>query len=307
MIRLSNGHSFEYMTASGAMRYDGLGWPWEWPLVKLRSIDPSLFTHVIKTLTFYPRRGNLRWWNPLGCIRVWADGTLNAVGLTNPGFWWWFYQVGLLLDGVKQKLIASITGSFFELKEMATALNDVELVAVELNFSCPNTGENLADSSRQVLQSCSLVQSVCHHPLIAKLSVGHNYREIVPALQGLVEAISINSVPWSMMHPRRPSPLAHLGGGGVSGRRAQAHTWPMISELVQMTDIPVIGCSVWHYEDLVKLWGMGVKAISFGAVHIPFPTRPTWMVRREQHERSQTHVRTVQCKTMDRLASRTLV
>lgn len=32
MIELSNGHRFEFVAASGALAFDGRGWPWEWPL-----------------------------------------------------------------------------------------------------------------------------------------------------------------------------------------------------------------------------------------------------------------------------------
>jgi len=28
-IRLSNGHVLEYVVASGALGFDGKGWPWE--------------------------------------------------------------------------------------------------------------------------------------------------------------------------------------------------------------------------------------------------------------------------------------
>lgn len=307
MITLSNSHLLEYMAASGASAYRGRYWPWEKPLVWMGAIDPALFTHVTKTLTWEPRVGNLRWWNPFGCIRVWVDGTLNAVGLTNPGFWWWYHAIGQNLDSTQQKLVASITGNLFELREMAKALNEVEVVAVELNCSCPNTGEDLAAQAYQVVESCTLVHSVCRHPLIAKLSVQHPWPQIVPHLKDLVEAISINSVPWSMIYPGRRSPLHHLGGGGMSGSRAQQHTWPMIRQLVHLTDIPVIGCSVWTYPDLQTLWHMGVGAISFGAVHIPFPTRPTWMVRREKKERRRNRAGTTQCEIGGKLAQRALI
>jgi hypothetical protein len=47
------------MVASGALAFDGKGWPWERPLVWLGLIKPELFTVVIKSLTRNPRRGNL--------------------------------------------------------------------------------------------------------------------------------------------------------------------------------------------------------------------------------------------------------
>ncbi|HEY4504003.1 MAG TPA: hypothetical protein VJJ28_02755 [Candidatus Paceibacterota bacterium] len=85
MITLANGHKFKYMVASGALAFDGKGWPWERPLVWLGLIKPELFTVVIKSLTRTSRVGNLRWWKPWTCVRLIPGGSVNKVGLTNPG------------------------------------------------------------------------------------------------------------------------------------------------------------------------------------------------------------------------------
>ena len=98
MITLSNGHAFEYMVASGALAFDGKGWPWERLLVWLGLIKPELFTVVIKSLTRNPRPGNLRWWKPWTCVRLIPGGSVNKVGLTNPGIEWWCKKVGPKLD-----------------------------------------------------------------------------------------------------------------------------------------------------------------------------------------------------------------
>ena len=79
MISLSNGHTFEYMIASGALGFDGKGWIWERPLVRLGLIKPELFTVVIKTLTRNPRPGNLRWWKPWTCVRLISGGSVNKI------------------------------------------------------------------------------------------------------------------------------------------------------------------------------------------------------------------------------------
>src|SRR5580658_6822350 len=94
MIPLSNGHRLDYLAASGALAYDGQGWPWEWPLRWAGLIDPRLFTVVTKTLTFQRRRGNLRWHKPWECVALIPGGAVNKVGLTNPGFRWWCSHVG---------------------------------------------------------------------------------------------------------------------------------------------------------------------------------------------------------------------
>jgi len=101
MITLSNGHKFEYMVASGALGFDGKGYPHEWPLRWMGLINPSLFTVVAKTVTYKPRKGNLRWYCPWKCIRLMPGGVVNAVGLTNKGIGWWCEEKGILADRKK--------------------------------------------------------------------------------------------------------------------------------------------------------------------------------------------------------------
>jgi dihydroorotate dehydrogenase len=88
-----------------------------------------------------------------------------------------------------------------------------------------------------------------------------------------------------MIFPDKPSPLAHLGGGGVSGRVAQPFTWKLVKDLVALSETPVIGPSVWRYQDIAELRLLGAKAISFGSLFMSRPWRPTLFVRREMESR----------------------
>ena len=138
MINLSNGHCIENAVASGALGFDYRGWPWERPLVALGLIKPELFTVFIKTLTLNPRKGNLRWWKPWECVALIPGGSVNKVGLTNPGIEWWCRRVAPSINFQKYSIAGSIHGDDKELVEMATILNPFPLVAIEVNRSCPN-------------------------------------------------------------------------------------------------------------------------------------------------------------------------
>jgi len=286
MIELSNGHRFEYMAASGALAFDGKGWPWEWPLRKMGLFDPSLFTVVIKTLTFDPRKGNLRRYNPFGCIRLLPGGIVNAVGLTNPGFRWWCSKIGPTVNPQKIPLVGSIlSDKMGELIMMTRMLNGFDLVALEVNPSCPSTEGDFLENTQRIIDGCKTVGVESRFPLILKLSVVHDIKSILPEVKDIVEAISINSVPWVVIFPNKKSPLAHLGSGGVSGKIAQSHTWGFVKRLVESTDIPVIGPSVWDFEDIAKLRKIGAKAISFGSIFLRYPWRPTLFVRKDSKNR----------------------
>lgn len=284
MITLTNGHSFKYMVASGALAFDGKGWPWEWPLVWSRIIKPELFTIVLKTLTRHPRAGNLRWWKPWECVRLIRGGSVNKIGLTNPGIDRWCNEVAPHLDFGKMHIVGSIFGDEQELVEMAEMLNRFNLVAVEVNPSCPNTGHAL-QTAEAVVGGVMAVCRVSRHPVIVKVSVDQNYTVIADALKGFAQAISLNSVPWKTVFPHGPiTPLAKLeakvggGGGGVSGKPAQKHNWRAVEELARQGALPVIAPSIMEFDDLARVRALGASAVSFGAIHLRTPWKPTSIV-----------------------------
>lgn len=282
MIQLSNGHRFEHLAASGALGFDGTGWLWEKPLKYIGLLDPSLFTVVIKTLTYKSKKGELRWYNPFRCIRFLPDGVINAVRLTNPGIKLWCQKIGPKIGKEKIHMIGSIlSDNIPELVEMATMLNDFNLVGLEINASCPNTESDLLKNTDKIIKGCRAVKKASRFPVLLKLSVVHDIKLILPQIEGLIEAIDINSVPWTIFSKRK-SPLSHLGGGGVSGKAAQPFTWKFLREIIELTSIPVIGPSVWKFSDIDKLRRIGAKAISFGSVFIPYPWRPTMFVRKDK-------------------------
>jgi dihydroorotate dehydrogenase (NAD+) catalytic subunit len=297
VIRLSNGHNIEYVVASGALGFDGQGWWWERLLVWLGFIKPELFTVVLKTLTLNPRKGNLCWhkpwtwlpWSPWSCVRFVKGGAVNKVGLTNPGLDDWARNVGPYLDYRKYALVGSIYGTREELVTMAVRLNNFNFVALEVNVSCPNTGHPM-DEAQEVIASVKAVEEVSRHPVIVKVSVDQKYFEIAQGLKGIAGAVSLNSVPWKRIFSDQPSPLARLekklgeknpNGGGVSGKPAQTHNWAAITSLRLQHALPVIGPSVMEYGDIEEVRIRGAQAVSFGAIHLRTPWRPTQFVLKE--------------------------
>ncbi len=281
MIKLSNGHRFEYMAASGALGFDGNGWFWERPLKWFKLLKPSLFTVVIKTLTRLPKKGNLKRSVPFKCIRFVPGGVVNDVGLTNLGIKWWSQEIG---PKVKREKIA-LVGSIFSMNaeesaEMAKRLSKFDLVALELNASCSNSKDGML-RPETIVEACRKIKEKSRLPLILKLSVVHQL-EILPFLKGLVEAISINSVPWGTSSPNKRSPLAYLGDGAISGKIAQPFTWDFLKRLKKATSIPIIGPSVWDFKDIEKLRNLGANAISFGSIFLRYPWRPTLFVQKDK-------------------------
>lgn len=300
MIKLSNDHEMKYVVASGALAFDGKGWFWERILVWIGLIRPELFTVVLRTVTLAPRLypvSNLSWWrvwtwlpwSPWSCIRFLPNsGVVNRVGLYNPGFDWFRRKVVPRLDFKRYDLVASLYGTVEELVEMTRRLNRFPFVAIEVNVSCPNTGHKM-DLAQTVIDTVKQVQKVSMLPIIVKVSVDQDYLAIAAGLKGVAEAISINSVPWSLAFPHKKSPLNLLekklgggGGGGVSGRPAQHLNWKALRELAQQRALPVIAPSIMNFGDMDRVRSLGAQAYSFGAVHLEDPTRPTKIILKER-------------------------
>ncbi len=290
VITFSNGHSFLFMTASGALAFDGRGWPWEWPLRWAGLLDPKLFTIVTKTLTRWPRRGHLRWSHPWSVVKkMGQEGVLNAIGLTNNGIDWWIQEVAPRIFP-DYKIVVSIEAEdAVEMVEMIEKVKSEKIVGIELNLSCPNTPSTDDQTTEKILSLCRTAATATTVPLIAKLSYTHDCQTIVRELDRLkkIEAISINSIPWAALFPGLPSPLARYGGGGVSGRVIQQWSWQMVEEISRVSKIPVIGPSVWEYGDIKKVLDRGAQAVSFGSIFVYSPWRPTLFVRRWLDETSQ--------------------
>lgn len=279
MILFPNGHSLEYVTASGAFGYYGKGWLHERLLGLVPGLfEPELFTHFAKTVTRHPRLGNFRFYNPFRCIRFIPDGVVNAYGLSNAGFDHYFKQ-WQSMDLKKVRLAISILGTPDELCYMACRIDELDVVAIELNVSCPNTENDILKNIQNVIDSCTAVREVTQIPIILKLSVVHKIRAIVPRVKDMVSAFSVNSVPWRIAFPEKKSPLARFGGGGVSGKAAQKFTWPFAEELQAMSQVPVIAPSVWEFGDIGILRNSGFQAFSFGAICLRYPWRPTVLAK----------------------------
>lgn len=287
-IKLSNKKKIRYVGSSAAFAFDKKGYPPLDTMLRLKLpgmqplLDPKLFTVVTKTLTRYPREGHYKRYMPWGCIRLLRDGvnivgSVNAVGLTNPGIEWWCRKIGPKID--TSDMIVSIfseqkNDSDYneELKEMAGMLDRFELVAIEINASCPNTsGDCLKQNARRIVEGCKAAYRATRHPIILKVSPVHPIKEIIELLASekdrIVEAFSINSVPWHEVFQDKKSPLEHFGGGGVSGKLAQPWTWDMVQKIVSLQTeakikIPVIGPSIWDYQDMDELLDKGAEALS---------------------------------------------
>jgi len=278
VITLSNGTEIDFVASGGALGYDGNGLCWQKPFELIGLHDPGLFTIVLKTITLHPKCGNWEFGNPHHCIRLIKDGMVNAIGLTNPGIVFWKKYIVPRMN-FSLKLIPSIYGEPHDIAEMCRKFNGLDFKAIEINASCPNVDKGIVGNNEKILESCRKAKNKSRHPIILKVSVLHDIYKVIKLTEDIVEAYSINSVPWSYVFPEHESPLRELGGGGVSGKAAQKINWDLAKKIISLTDRPVV-VPIWNFDDVYKAEEFGAKAFSFCTRFLLQPWAPTAIVRK---------------------------
>jgi dihydroorotate dehydrogenase len=294
MIKLPNGHPFQFCCAAGALGFNGDGWPWEQPLRWLGILRPQEFTIITKTLTSAPRAGNLRWWCPWRCVHLfrtpggpqhskWGAGSawaaVNAVDLTNPGLYPWMRKHYPISQRRHYHLILSLLAeSARDAHNMARDTNALKIKALEINLSCPNLRPH-----QPLPDPVSILQHFrqeSRHPLIAKLAF--HQLDLIPQLEEFADAFDlINTTRWSELYPFLPSPLAPYNlEGGVSGPPLahQARLALLIAR--KHTSKPIIsGGGITSFHECKQRHVLGANAFSIGTLFLTHPWKPNQLVQ----------------------------
>lgn len=274
MITLSNGFEFDFCCAAGALGFDGDGYFWDAPFRWLGLLDPRKFVVVTKTLTLYPRRGNYRPWAPWRSFRLLpGGGTLNALGLPNPGLRAWVDGDRGLFQACCRRgydvIVSVAPADAGQAEAMCLALNSAGLRGLEINASCPNS--DIVYDPVAVVRAAARSTSL---PLVAKL--GHSQLHLIPDLEPFVEAFTlINAVPWPDVFPGRPSPLAPYGlVGAVSGPPIRDFARDALLKGVGLTHRPIVSCgAIGSVEEALARERLGARAFALGVAFLK-PWRP---------------------------------
>jgi len=311
--------------ASGVQGFFGEGYRFHSKLGPLRPKFEGM-TFVAKTTTLFSRPGNM----PLeddhtpeelfpSCIKVkpFKGVVLNAVGLSGPGARV-LLASGHWLRRTKPFFISfmSVAGTpeerASELKQFADIFSAFlsnfptfrKIVGLQINHSCPNVGlhHDGAELTGEVCKALDIAARL-EIPLVPKLNV------LAPIKSALeisrypsCDAICVsNTVPWGALPElidwegifgSKESPLAHLGGGGLSGK-------PLLPIVIDWLNIarraglkkPINGGGgILSRRDAGKVFAAGADSISLGSVAILRPWRVRGIIRscsknRSSHDR----------------------
>jgi dihydroorotate dehydrogenase (NAD+) catalytic subunit len=231
---------------------------------------------VTKSLAPYEWAGN-----PAPRVHPTTQGMMNAVGLQGPGIEYWLANVlpGLIATGAT--VVASIWGRSREDYQLAAEmLADAppEVVAVEVNLSCPNLEGRGAIFAHDAELSAAVVASTaaCNRPRWAKLSA--NTDRIIDVAEAVgvagAEAITcINTLLGLAYDPDTLGTTLGAGGGGYSGRAIHPVAVRAVHDVHRaLPDLPIIGvggvASGW---DAVEFLLAGACAVQVGTASFADP------------------------------------
>ncbi len=296
-MRLRNTEFEPIWCASGARNFDGHGW-WFHSWLKPFGLNYQGSTFQAKTTTFAARAGNM----PLHedgltpverqpkCIIVKPlEGVaLNAVGLSGPGaekllalgiwqdrtepFVLSFMSVGKNAEERQQELAAFSVLLKLHLKEFRAP------IALTINFSCPNAGLKLIELHTEVTRSLTIAGGI-GIPLIAKFNALLPHEAAYhlgkhPDLDAICVSNTIpwgnlpNRIDWKKLFGSETSPLAHLGGGGLSGKPLK----PLVLEWIRGArksgyTKPIIACGgILCPNDAIDMLKAGANAVELGSM-----------------------------------------
>ncbi|MDX2382255.1 MAG: dihydroorotate dehydrogenase [Acidimicrobiia bacterium] len=213
-----------------------------------------------------------------------AQGMLNAVGLQGPGLRYWLDEVLPALAATGATIVASIWGrSIDDYRGAAELLADAppEVVAVEVNLSCPNLEGRNAIFAHDAALSAEVIRAtaVCGRPRWAKLSA--NTDRIVDVAAAVADAgaeavTCINTLLGLAYDEDTASPALGAGGGGLSGRAIHPVAVRAVHDVcVAHPDLPVVGvggiASGW---DAAEMLLAGASAVQVGTATFADPTAP---------------------------------
>jgi dihydroorotate dehydrogenase (NAD+) catalytic subunit len=265
------------MTASGTAGY-GVELA---PYFDLSSIGAV----VTKSLAPYEWAGN-----PAPRVHPTAQGMMNAVGLQGPGIEYWLANVLPALVATGADVVASIWGrSLDDYRRAADLLAGAppEVVAVEVNLSCPNLEGRGSIFAHDAELSAAVMAATagCLRPRWAKLSANTDrIIEVAAAVSAAgAEAVTcINTLLGLGYDADTLMTTLGAGGGGLSGRAIHPVAVRAVHDVHQaLPELPIIGvggvASGW---DAVEMLLAGATAIQVGTATFADPRAPL-LVQRE--------------------------
>ena len=223
---------------------------------------------VTKGLSLKPRAGN-----PTPRIVETPGGMLNAIGLQNVGIDAFIAKKIPFVRTVNTPCIANFFGDTVdEYAEMTRRLNEIpEVVALEMNISCPNVKQGGIVFGTDPACAASVVaacRAATQKPLIVKLSP--NVTDVVAMAKACVDAGAdslslINTLIGMAIDLKKRRPVLANVTGGFSGPAIKPIALRMVWQVAKAVKVPIIGIGgIMNATDALEFILAGATAVQVG-------------------------------------------
>ncbi|MDO8391975.1 MAG: dihydroorotate dehydrogenase [Actinomycetota bacterium] len=239
----------------------------------------ALGAFVVKSLAAFEWGGN-----PSPRVHPAGVGMLNAVGLQGPGVQHWLTHELPALTATGARVVASIWGRSIDDYRAAAdmlAAAPAEVIAVEVNLSCPNLEGRRGIFAHDAALSAEVIAATagCGRPRWAKLSP--NTDRVVEVAAAVHEAGAdavtlVNTLLGMVLDPTSGQPVLGAGGGGYSGRPVHPVAVRTVYDVhAALPELPIVGAGgVAGGWDAAELMLAGASAVQVGTATFADPTAP---------------------------------
>ncbi|HEY8217242.1 MAG TPA: dihydroorotate dehydrogenase [Acidimicrobiia bacterium] len=247
-----------------------------------RLCDPALLGAVTaKSQAPYPWAGNAP-----PRLHPAVAGMVNAVGLQGRGVEAWLAHDLPALRARGARVIASLWGhTVDDYRDGATLLAGAraDLVAIELNLSCPNTaqgGEMFANAPASAAQVVAAVAALdLGVPILAKLAPGVGRLAAIAGAAAEAGASGVtvgNTVRALLVDAEARRPVLGSAGGGLSGPAIKPIALRAIHDVhVSHPGLPILGTGgIATGVDAVEALLAGASAVGVGTATFAEPRAP---------------------------------
>ncbi len=234
----------------------------------------SLGAIVLKGLSSTPWQGNAG-------VRIaeTPSGILNCIGLENPGVSAFKKDILPKLSAYDVPLIANVVGKTVEeYGEVAEALTDSRIAALEINISCPNVKSGSMAFGTHPETAAEVTRTVKAHtnlPVMVKLSP--NVTDIVAIAKAVEEAGAdavslINTLMGMAIDLKTRRPILGNITGGLSGPCVKPVALRMVWQVARAVNIPVCGLGgIMTGIDAAEFLITGASAVQVGTATLASP------------------------------------
>ena len=223
---------------------------------------------VTKGLSLKPRAGN-----PTPRIVETPGGMLNAIGLQNVGIDAFIAKKIPFVRSINTPCIANFFGDTIdEYAEMTRRLDEIpEVVALEMNISCPNVKQGGIVFGTDPACAASVVaacRAATKKPLIVKLSP--NVTDVVSMAKACVDAGAdslslINTLIGMAIDLKKRRPVLANVTGGFSGPAIKPVALRMVWQVARAVKVPIIGIGgIMNATDALEFILAGATAVQVG-------------------------------------------